>query len=159
MMLGEREEERREEKMTSSTNGFSLQSWEGFLEHLRKEPLEKVKKWSSWRENLQLWPPFLTFVPFLWMINLYVVQCSHLQYDFHMSAENATSSSKIPQLSIYCYHLTSLFHEQMIIHTSCSLELNLKPFFVGRFTYFYFHISIFAQSSHFWFNLRSFQCL
>lgn len=41
----EREEERREEKMTSSTNGFSLQSWEGFLEHLRKEPLdEKVRQ-------------------------------------------------------------------------------------------------------------------
>lgn len=118
-----------------------------------------MKKWGIWRENLQLWPPFLTFVPFLCMINLCVVQCSYLQYDFHMSAENATSSSKIPQLSIYCYHLTSLFHEQMVIHTSCSLELNLKPFFVGRFPHFYFHISIFAQSSHFWFNLRSFQCL
>lgn len=88
-----------------------------------------MKKCGSCRENLQLWPPFLTPVPFLWMINLYIVQCSQLQYDSHVSAENATSSSKIPQLSIYCYHFTSIYHRQMIIHTSCSLELNLKPVF------------------------------
>lgn len=85
-----------------------------------------MKKWGSCRENLQLWPHFLTPVPFLWMINLCVVQRSHVQYDSHRSAENATSSPKIPQLSIYCYHLTSHFHGQMISHTSSSLELNLK---------------------------------
>lgn len=103
------------------------------------ERSHRMKKRGSCRENLQLWPPFLTLVPFLWMISLCVVQCSHLQYEFHMSAENATSSPKIPQLSIYCYHLTSLFHGLMIIHTSSSLHLNLKVFF-GRFTHFYFHI-------------------
>lgn len=117
-----------------------------------------MKKCGSCRENLQLWPPFLTLVPFLWMINLYIVQCSQLQYNSHVSAENATSSSKIPQLSIYCYHFTSIFQRHMIIHTSCSLELNLKPvfsLFFSRFTHFSFHI-YFAQS-HFWFHLISFQ--
>lgn len=94
------------------------------------ERIHWMKKWGSCRENLQLWPPFLTPVPFLWMINLCVVQRSHLQYDSHRSAENATSSPKIPQLSIYCYHLTSRFHGQMISHTSSSLELNLKPLYV-----------------------------
>lgn len=102
-----------------------------------------MKKCGSCRENLQLWPHFLTLVPFLWMINLYIVQCSQLQYDSHVSAENATSSSKIPQLSIYCYHFTSIFHRQMIIHASCSLELNLKPvflFFFQIYTLFLSHL-------------------
>lgn len=78
------------------------------------------------------------------MINLCVVQCSQLQYDSHMSAENATSSPKIPQLSIYYYH----FHRQMIIHTSYSLELNLKPFFSDLHN---FPFTFTLQSSHFWF--------
>lgn len=105
-----------------------------------------MKKWGRCRENLQLWPPFLTLVPFLCMINLFVVQRSRLQYGFHMSAKNATSFSKISQRSIHCYHLAFLFHGQMFIYTS---YCTWNHFF---FTYFYFHIyfHIFASSSRLW---------
>lgn len=70
-----------------------------------------------------------------------------------MSAENATSSPKIPQRSIYYYDFTSLFHRQMIIHTSYSLEVNLKPFFLQIHTLFLSHL----LCSHLTFG--SFQCL
>lgn len=98
-----------------------------------------MKKWGRCRENLQLWPPFLTLVPFLCMINLFVVQRSRLQYGFHMSAKNATSFSKISQLSIHCYHLAFLFHGQMFIYTS---YCTWNHFFLHTFTFTFIFTSL-----------------
>lgn len=113
-----------------------------------------MKKSGICRENLQLWPPFRTLVPFLWMINLCVVQCSHVQYRFPRVSKKCHFLFQNSPSFYLRFNFTTLFHGQMIIHTPRAL--NFFSIFLGRFTHFYFHIDIVAQSSYFWFNPRSF---
>lgn len=119
-----RKGELRGERMTSSTNRFSTATLRG----IPGTPQKVAAGWKSvaagWRIcSCDLFSSPLSLFPG-WSIS---ALCNALTYStIPTSAKNATSSSKIPQLSINCDHLTSLFHRRMILHTPCNLEAKLE---------------------------------
>lgn len=145
--------------MISSTNRFSLQSWEGFLERLRKEPLdEKVRQLSGEFAAVTSFPH----------------PCPLPLDDQSLCCATLSLTVWFPYVSRKCHflpqnpptlYLLLSFHvsfpwtddQSYLLQPWAKLETFL--FFVARFTPFYFHIYIFAQSSHFWFNLSWFLCL
>lgn len=145
--------EKNKEKMISSTNRFfscraERDSWNV------SERIHWMKKWGSCRENLQLWPPFLTPVPFS-------------LDDQSLCCATLSLTVWFPQVSRKCHFLSQnsptlylLLSSHVSFPWTDDQSYLLQPwakletliFFLADWCPFTF--TSFAQSSHFWFDLN-----